>query len=194
VRSPSCRPRAVRPPSPPRFGRVAQRCLTLRSSADLHRPAALRSLGYCSLRAAVRWRPLSSNVRHRSKRLAKQLLLRFETVLSIDTTRHSRVVLAFIAAFPDARAYLDRKEQTTSNPAWATNKALRGAIDFTLVRDGVELLAFHDGPGNMWASAEALPLVQSLAEQKVLRFQHASVRPSLFRRLLSCLGLAKSDA
>jgi hypothetical protein len=115
-------------------------------------------------------------------------------VLSIKTTRYSHVVKAFVEAFPDARAYLDKKEHATSTGDWVTNKALLSAIDFALVRNGVELLAFHDGPKNMWASSESRSVVQSLAEQKVLRFQQARVRQSLLRRLLRRLGLVGSDA
>jgi hypothetical protein len=115
-------------------------------------------------------------------------------VFNIETTRYSHVVQAFLAAFPDARAYLDKREQTTAGENWATNKALLGAIDFSLVLNGVELLAFHDGPKNMWASPEAQSVIESLAEQKVLRFRRAKVRKSLFRRLLASVGLASSDA
>ena len=115
-------------------------------------------------------------------------------MFSIETTRYSHVVQAFVAAFPDARAYLDKKEQPAASGNWATNEALLGAIDFTLVLNGVELLAFHDGPKNMWASAEAQSVVESLAEQKVLRSRRAKARQSLFRRLLARVGLASSDA
>ena len=115
-------------------------------------------------------------------------------MFNIETTRYSHVVQTFLAAFPDARAYLDKREQTTHGGSWATNSALLSAIDFTLVLNGVELLAFHDGPKNMWASAEAQSVVESLAEQKVLRFHRAKVRQSFFRRLLARVGLASSDA
>lgn len=115
-------------------------------------------------------------------------------MFSIETTRYSHVIQAFLAAFPDARAYLDKREQTTASGNWATNKALLGAIDFSLVLNDVELLAFHDGPKNMWASTEAQSVIESLAEQKVLRYRRAKPKQSLFRRFLARVGLASSDA
>src|SRR5262245_15351545 len=102
---------------------------------------------------------------------------------SIKTTRYSTVVAAFVDRFPGAVATLDKKVQSGSTSAWCTNAALRSARNFTLRLGDDELLGFHDGPQNMWASTDTLALVQELADSHVLRFTVDPVRPpSLLRR------------
>lgn len=109
-------------------------------------------------------------------------------MVTIDTTRFSTVIAAFVERYPDAVAKLDKRKQASSVGQWCTNVALLRAINFSLTRGGVELLGFHDGPRNMWASIETLPLVEELAAQRVLRFKVAEVAsPSLLSRLFSGL-------
>jgi hypothetical protein len=68
--------------------RLGQRCgLTLRSSADPQRLAALRSLGYCSLRAASLRGPLSSNVRQHTE-TAKVLATAAEAAVAAKDQMH----------------------------------------------------------------------------------------------------------
>lgn len=106
------------------------------------------------------------------------------TMVTIDTTRYSAVVAAFVERYPEAVAQLDKRPQVGLVSQWCTNASLLGATDFSLQQGGAELLAFHDGPRNMWASSAALGLVEELAARHVLRFQVASSRPpSLLARL-----------
>ncbi|WP_056914137.1 hypothetical protein [Pelomonas sp. Root662] len=92
-------------------------------------------------------------------------------MISIETTRYSTVVAAFAERYPLAIALLDKRAQARPISQWCTNAKLLGAINFSL-RDGkAELLGFHDGPRNMWASADALALVEELAAKHVLRFE-----------------------
>jgi hypothetical protein len=106
-------------------------------------------------------------------------------MFTIDTTRYSTVVAAFVERYPEAVAKLDKHTQTDPISRWCTNAALLGAINFSLYQGNRELLAFHDGPRNMWASTEALALVEELAANHVLRFTVATPRPpSLLARLL----------
>ena len=105
-------------------------------------------------------------------------------MVTIDTTRYSAVVAAFVERYPDAVAKLDKQPQTSSLSRWCTNASLSHAIDFSLRQGNTELLAFHDGPRNMWASTEALALVEELAAKQVLRFKVSPPRPpSLLARL-----------
>ena len=103
---------------------------------------------------------------------------------TIHTTRYSKVVSAFIDRYPDAEAKLDKQKPDGQLKSWCTNAALLKAIDFSLRRGQVELLGFHDGPQNMWASTESMPLVEELANKQVLRYVKRSAQPpSLFARL-----------
>ena len=107
-------------------------------------------------------------------------------MLNIDTTRYSTVIKAFMDRYPEAIARLDKHSQTGPVGQWCTNASLLSAINFSLRLDNTELLGFHDGPRNMWASADTLTLVEELAVRRVLRFQVAVVRPpSMFSRLFS---------
>jgi hypothetical protein len=117
-------------------------------------------------------------------RLARTLGGIVVTMVTIDTTRYSAVVAAFVERYPDAVAHLDKRPQTGLVSQWGTNASLLGAIDFSLRQGSTELLAFHDGPRNMWASPAALRLLEELAANRVLRFQVAASRPpSLLARL-----------
>jgi hypothetical protein len=105
-------------------------------------------------------------------------------MVTIETTRYSAVVAAFAERYPEAVAELDGEPQARPVSQWCTNAALSHAINFSLRRSATELLAFHDGPRNMWASDEALALVQELAAKRVLRFNVSKPRsPSLLARL-----------
>lgn len=94
-------------------------------------------------------------------------------MLTLETTRFSAVVKAFVEQFPAAEVKLDGKIPSGPLESWCTNKKLKAAINLSLVNNRIEILGFHDGPWNMWASDEALPLVKTLAEKKVLRFEQA---------------------
>lgn len=115
-------------------------------------------------------------------------------IVSIDTTRYSAVVAAFVTRYPDAIAKLDKRTPVGAVSQWCTNKSLRCAIDFSLRQGSIELLGFHDGPSNMWAAVEALDLIEELAAKKMLRFkvsaprQPQSSQPSLLARLFHLLG------
>ena len=108
-------------------------------------------------------------------------------MITIDTRRFSAVVAAFVAAYPTARAYLDRRALEGPMENWCTNATLKAAIDFSLRLEHTELLGFHDGPSNMWAADEALPLVDSLAKQRLLRFSVSRSKPGFFARLFGRL-------
>jgi hypothetical protein len=97
-------------------------------------------------------------------------------VITIDTTRFSAVVSEFLRRYPNAVAKLDKVPQTAALGEWCTNARLAAAIDFSLVEGSEEILGFHDGPRNMWATDSTLPLVESLAERKLLRFRVARPR------------------
>ena len=104
-------------------------------------------------------------------------------MLTIETKRFSAVVMAFVERYPAAVAKLNKRPVDTPVAEWCTNAYLKAAIDFSLRSGNVELPGFHDGPTNMWASDEALPLVEELASRKVLRFSNAR-RSRRWRRLL----------
>ncbi len=91
-------------------------------------------------------------------------------MINIETTRYSATVRAFVEEYPSAVSMLDDRVMHESPDKWCVNSNLKSAIDFSLTENGSTLLAFHDGPRNMWASMGTLPLVQSLADQKLLRF------------------------
>jgi hypothetical protein len=92
-------------------------------------------------------------------------------MITIETTRFSAVVRAFVEQFPSAVVKLDRKTPLGDLASWCTNTKLEAAINFSLVNNGNEILGFHDGPWNMWADDEVLPFVKTLAEKKLLRFE-----------------------
>ena len=102
-------------------------------------------------------------------------------MLTIETTRFSAVVKAFVGQFPAAEVKLDGKIQSGPLESWCTNEKLKAAINLSLVNNGNEILGFHDGPRNMWASKDVLPLVTTLAEEKVLRFEEARYRQGLMQ-------------
>ena len=105
-------------------------------------------------------------------------------MVTIETTRYSAVVSAFVAYYPNAVATLNKQPQTGPVTQWCTNASLSRAKDFCLREGDIELLGFHDGPRNMWASSEVLGLVEELAAKRVLRFKLSRRRgPSLFARL-----------
>jgi hypothetical protein len=106
-------------------------------------------------------------------------------MITIETTRFSLVVTAFVYRYPTAIVLIDRKPHCDDVSHWCTNAILQAAIEFSL-REGEEaLLGFHDGPSNMWASDAALFLVQELATQHVLRYTIAQSRPQgVLARLL----------
>ena len=105
-------------------------------------------------------------------------------MLTIETTRYSKVVAAFLERYPEAVPTLDKRSPAGRPSSWCTNAALLKAVDFSLRKGGVELLGFHDSPRTMWASAEALPLVEELAAQHILRYAAAPPkRTSLVSRI-----------
>jgi hypothetical protein len=107
-------------------------------------------------------------------------------MLTIDTTRFSTVVAAFVKSYPAAVAHLDDVAQTDSLEHWCSNERLKSAINFSLTESGVELLGFHDGPRNMWASDSALAVVEALAGEAILRYSRAVPRNhGMLARLLS---------
>jgi hypothetical protein len=121
-------------------------------------------------------------------------------MIDLKTTRYSTVVAAFVERYPDAEARLDKRRVAGPVASWCTNAALREAVDFSLTLGDDELLGFHDGPRNMWASSEALPLVGELASRRVLRYRVSRLSPPLLAglsarlfgrrpRSLSVLGL-----
>ena len=113
--------------------------------------------------------------------------------ITVRTRRYSTVVQAFAESYPQAVATLDGRIQE-GTATWATNAALKGSIDFSLIHNGEELLGFHDGPMNLTASPEALPLIRVLATQGVLRYELTYSRQSIFSRLKALLGKPRSDA
>ena len=106
-------------------------------------------------------------------------------IVTIDTTRCSTVIAAFTERYPDAIAVLDQRVQTGATSEWCTTDTLLDIANFSL-RDGVhEVLVFKGSPQNLWASFEALELVEELAEKKILGFKvEAPQPPSLLSRLL----------
>ena len=91
-------------------------------------------------------------------------------MINIETTRYSATVRAFVEEYPSAVSRLDNCVMHESPDIWCVNSKLKSALDYSLTENNATLLAFHDGPRNMWASMGTLPLVQSLADQKLLRF------------------------
>jgi hypothetical protein len=105
---------------------------------------------------------------------------------SIHTTRYSKVVRAFVERYPDAEVTLDKKQILVGEALWCKNAVLLNAIDFSICRGNVELLSFHDGPQNMWAHTETLPLVKELAAQKILRYtEQPTNAPAMITRLFA---------
>jgi len=96
-----------------------------------------------------------------------------KAVITIDTTRYSVVVTAFVHRYPSAIAVLDRKPQSDDVSEWCTNENLQAATDFSLREGEAEFLGFHDGPRNMWASDDTRTLVRELAALHVLRYSNA---------------------
>jgi hypothetical protein len=105
-------------------------------------------------------------------------------MLTIETTRYSKVVAAFMERYPEAVPTLDKHRPAGRLSSWCTNAALLKAIDFSLRQGRVEPLAFHDSPRTMWASAEALPLVEELAALHILRY---TVAPPKRPSILACM-------
>jgi hypothetical protein len=107
-------------------------------------------------------------------------------VITIETTRYSAVVRAFVESFPAATAKLNRAPVHAGIDEWCTNSNLQGARDFSLMDGDEEVLGFHDDPKDMWASDKALALVNELAGKKVLRFIVTEPKPrGLFARIFS---------
>ncbi len=94
-------------------------------------------------------------------------------MLTIETTRYSAVIKAFVEFYPSAVVKINHKIPSGDAALWCTNKTFKSVIDFSLTVDGKTILSFHDKPSDMWADDEALPLVKMLAEQKFLRFEEA---------------------
>jgi hypothetical protein len=102
-------------------------------------------------------------------------------MLTIETTRYSAVIKAFIERYPAAVVSINKKIETRPAELWCTNATLKSAIDFSLVDGEKELLGFHDGPDNMWVSDDVLPFLKELSEKKILRFKDLPVRNLTFK-------------
>ena len=107
-------------------------------------------------------------------------------MLTINTTRFSTVIAAFVEHYPSATPYLNKRKVQLPIAQWCTNANLKSAIDFSLKEGEIELIGFHDGPTSMWACSDSLPLVEELASRNVLRFEVARFRnPGWFMRLFA---------
>ena len=91
-------------------------------------------------------------------------------MLTIETYSFSKVIEAFIEHYPSSVIKINNKIITDDVSSWCTDKNLNSVIEFSLTHMGRVLLGFNDGPENMWASDEALPLIKSLEEQNILSF------------------------
>lgn len=111
-------------------------------------------------------------------------------MLSIETRRYSVVVCAFLEHYPDAEATLNGRLMSRNDAAWCTNSALKHARDLSISVGSLEIMGFHDGPWEMWASSDALELVANLAEKKLLRYRRLQVsdRRGCVELLFSWLG------
>ena len=105
-------------------------------------------------------------------------------MIDLKTTRYSTVVAAFVERYPDAEARLDKRRVAGPVASWCTNAALREALDFSLTLGDDELLGFHDGPRNMWASSEALPLVDDTCVPTRPAVPRFAVQPAVAGRAL----------
>ena len=94
-------------------------------------------------------------------------------MLTLETTRYSAVIKAFMAHYPLAVVTINHKPPEGDIETWCTNSTLKFARDFLLTVEGRIILAFHDGPIDMWAVDDALPLVEKLAAEKLLHFSSA---------------------
>jgi hypothetical protein len=109
------------------------------------------------------------------------------SLITIETTRYSVVVRKFLEHYP-GEVKLDRAPVQEPSQTWCVNRRLQAAINFSLQHGGIEVLGFHDGPSNMWAHQSALPFVQQLAQEHLLRYSVSPSAPpsspSPFRRFM----------
>ena len=95
----------------------------------------------------------------------------------MHTKRHSAVIRRLLEHFSDdATAVIDRKRFRSSDfpdllTRWCTNDRIRATRDFKLLRGRVELASFHDTPDDIWIAEEALPFVERLAAEKLIRYE-----------------------
>jgi len=53
---------------------------------------------------------------------------------------------------------------------WCTNRRVRATRDFAVMRDGVEILGWHDHPREMWVASSERAFFDGLAVAKVIRY------------------------
>jgi hypothetical protein len=104
-------------------------------------------------------------------------------LLWLRTTRISAVVLAFLERYPECEIKLDGVKMKKPVSEWCTNRRLKSALEFSLCREGVEILVFHDGPTNLWAHEAYKPFVEELHKRKLLRFSEEQLKPTFLSRL-----------
>jgi hypothetical protein len=103
--------------------------------------------------------------------------------IGIDTRRYSTVIKAFLAKYPNAIVYLNKKRETRPTSEWCTNGTLTSIIDFSLSLNDHVILSFHDHPSDLIAPEDQLGFVQELEVRKVLRYRMMKEAPSLIQRL-----------
>lgn len=109
------------------------------------------------------------------------------TLLWLRTSRLSAVILAFLEHYPGSEIRLENTPVNEPQGKWCTNRRLKATLDFSLKHDGIELLAFHDGPDNMWVHESTRLFVEQLASQRLLRFsmEHRESKRDLIGRILA---------
>jgi hypothetical protein len=48
---------------------------------------------------------------------------------------------------------------------------IRRTNNFQVIRDGVALFGFHDGPKDFWAAESELPFIETLVAEKLTRYE-----------------------
>jgi hypothetical protein len=77
---------------------------------------------------------------------------------------------------------------------FCTNNRLKNTNDFRLIKDGTELFGFHDHPSDFWCNISELEFIQSLAQEKIVRYRVVGIKKqtiftSLIIRVITSLIL-----
>jgi len=69
----------------------------------------------------------------------------------------------------DAKVY--ENDEIDQLREWLSKTKILNTLNFELIRNGETIFAFHDHPGELWASYSELSFVKSLEEKNILKYR-----------------------
>jgi hypothetical protein len=91
--------------------------------------------------------------------------------IGTETTKYSAVIKAVLDTCSGVTVLINGKVESRHRDEWCTNRRLESTRDFMIAHDGKEIISFHDHPSEMMAPFDSLPLIESLALRRLLRYR-----------------------